>query len=130
MIKWLLDEFLLILLLNIPYDSVKFISYASYRNNHRKEVKFWPKIKILVALDIKIGDFNWKGQEKDHERRKCNKILKNWSLTTTVDHWPCNRSVEQPVDRIVGVENLKRPLRASFLTFPPLELVAPSHTCF
>ncbi|RVW34995.1 hypothetical protein CK203_092516 [Vitis vinifera] len=40
------------------------------------------------------------------------------------------RPVEEPVDRFVGAENLKRPPRASFLPFSLLELAAPSHPCF
>ena len=114
MIKWLLDEFLLILLLNIPYDCVKFISYASYRNNHRKNVKFWPKIKIPVALDIKNWGFQLKRAGGGSRDKKMQQNLEKltvdhdrWLLT--VDRWPSSRLVEEPVDRFVGVENLKRP---------------------
>ena len=86
MIKWLLDEFLLILLLNIPYDSVKFISYASYRNNHRKEVKFWPKIKILVALDIKNWGFQLKMAGEGSREKKMQQSFEK--LIVDHDHWP------------------------------------------
>ena len=109
MIKWLLDEFLLILLLNIPYDCVKFISYASYRNNHRKEVKFWPKIKIPVALDIKNWGFQLKrvvGGSQDKKMQE--KLQKNWPLTMSL-------TIDQAVDRFVEAENLKRP-RARFIS--------------
>ena len=91
MIKWLLDEFLLILLLNIPYDWVKFISYASYRNNHRKEVKFWPKIKIPVALDIKNWGFQLKRAGGGSRDKKMQENLEN----LTVDRWPGGRPVRR-----------------------------------
>ena len=89
MIKWLLDEFLLILLLNIPYDCVKFISYASYRNNHRNEVKFWPKIKILVALDIKNWGFQLKRVGRGSRDKKMQENLEK--LTVDHDRWPLTR---------------------------------------
>ena len=126
MIKWLLDEFLLILLLNIPYDCVKFISYASYRNNHRKKVKIWPKIKIHVALDIK----NWGFQLKRAGRGSRDKKMQENLEKLTVDRWPGDRPVEESVDRFVRAENLKRPPRASFIPFSPPKLAAPSHPCF
>ena len=96
MIKWLLDEFLLILLLNIPYDCAKFISYASYRNNHRKEVKFWPKIKILVALDIKkLGISTKKGRWRITRQENARKFGK-------INRWPRPLTVEQAVDRLIS----------------------------
>ena len=98
MIKWLLDEFLLILLLNIPYDCVKFISYASYRNNHRKEVKFWPKIKIPLALDIKklrISTEKSRGRiTRQENATKFGKIYR-WPRLLTVDRWPIGRPVRR-----------------------------------
>ena len=98
MIKWLLDEFLLILLLNIPYDCVKFISYASYRNNHRKEVKFWPKIKIPMTLDIKkMGISTEKGMGKITRQENARKFGKidRWPLTMRSIDWGTNRPVRR-----------------------------------
>ena len=81
----MLDEFLLILLLNIPYDCVKFISYASYRNNHKKEVKFGPKIKILVALDIKNWGFQLKRAGEGSRDKKMQKNLEKLTVDHVVD---------------------------------------------
>ena len=106
MIKWFLDEFLLILLLNIPYDCVKFISYASYRNNPRKEVKFWLKNKILVALDIKNWGFQLKRAGGGSRDKKVQQNLEK----LIVDRWPGGQLVPR------GWE-FKKPPRASFLTF-------------
>ena len=81
MIKWLFDEFLL----NIPYDCMNFISYASYRNTLRKKVKFWPKIKIPLALDIKNWGFQHKkarGGSRDKKKQKIGALtIDRWSLT-------------------------------------------------
>ena len=122
MMKWMLDEFLL----NIPYDCMNFISYASYRNNLRKKVKFWPKIKIPVALDIKIWGFQLKRAEGGSRDKKMQENFEK----LTVDRWLGDRSVEGPVDQFVGAENLKRPPCASFIPFSPPELATPSHPCF
>ena len=112
MIKWLLDEFLLILYLNIPYDCMKFISYASYRNNPRKEVQFWPKIKILVALDIKNWGFQLKRVGGGSRDKKMQENLEK--LTVDHDCWLGGRPVEEPVDRFVGARNLKSLLTLHF----------------
>ena len=101
MIKWLLDEFLLILLLIIPYDCVNFISFASYRNNHRKEVKFWPKIKIPTALDIKNWGFQLKRAGGGSWDKKMQQIFKK------IDRWPWPLTADQAVRR---AGNLKHPL--------------------
>ena len=95
--------------LNIPYDCVKFISYASYRNNLRKKVKFWPKIKIPLALDIKNWGFQLKKVGRGSRDKKMQKFY-------TIDHWPSSRSVEELVDRFVEAGNLKRPPRVISLT--------------
>ena len=106
MIKWLLDEFLL----NIPYDCMNFISYASYRNTLRKKVKFWPKIKIPLALDIKNWGFQLKmvgGGSRDKKKQKEIETL-------TIDRWLL--TVDQAVDRFVEAGDLKRLLRFIFST--------------
>ena len=74
------------------------IAWNSYHMHHieiilGKRPNFDQKSKFSWHWTLKIGDFNWKGQREDHETRKCNKIWKNWPLTTTVDRWPG----EQPV---------------------------------
>ena len=46
MIKGLLDEFLL----NIPYDCMNFISYASYRNNLRKKGQILTKNQNSLGI--------------------------------------------------------------------------------
>ena len=69
---------------------MKFISYASYRNNPKKEVKFLVKIKILVALDIKklgISTEKGRGRITRQENAKFGPLivdqvvdrLRNWS---------------------------------------------------
>ena len=128
MIKWLLDEFLLILLLNILYDCVKFISYASYRNNHRKEVKFWPKIKILVALDIKNWGFQLKMAGEGSREKKMQQSFEK--LIVDHDHWPLTMqstgwATGRPVCRGWEFKTLPRALHFShFLlqSLPPLHI--------
>ena len=101
--------------LNIPYDCVNFISYASYRNNLRKNVKFWPKIKIPLALDIKNWGFQLKRARGGSQDKK---MPKNW----TVDRWPRGR----PIRRGSG---FKEAPHASFFTYSPLYLEDSSHPC-
>ncbi|RVW58416.1 Retrovirus-related Pol polyprotein from transposon RE1 [Vitis vinifera] len=57
------------------------------------------------------------------------RILRYLKGTMNIGLWAV-RPVEEPVDRFVGAENLKRPPCASFLPFSPPELAAPSHPCF
>ena len=106
MILWLLDEFLL----NMPHNCMKFTSFASYRNTLRKKVKFWPKIKILLALSIK----NWGFQLKRAGGGSWDKEMHKNRSVDRVDHWPGGRSVEEPVDRFLGAKNLKSLPRLSF----------------
>ena len=61
---------------------MNFISYASYRNTLRKKVKFCPKIKIPLALDIKIWGFQLKKVGEGSQDKKKHK--KNGALI--VDH--------------------------------------------
>ena len=84
--------------LNIPYDCMKFISYASYRNNIRKKVKFWPKIKIPLALDIKNWGFQLKMARGGSRGKKMQK-LDCWSLT---------------VDQAVDLLDIKSPFALHF----------------
>ena len=101
MIKWLFDEFLL----NIPYDCMNFISYASYGNTLRKKVKFWPKIKIPLALDKKNWGFQLKRVEGRSRDKKKHKKLEHWPLT-----------IDQAFYRFVGAGDLKRLPRFIFST--------------
>ena len=93
------------------YDCINFISYASYSNPLENRSIFDQKSKFPWHWTSKIGDFNWKelgritGQEYS-------KKLEN----VTVDHWPSGRPVEEPVDRFVGVGNLKGPRASVFFS--------------
>ena len=82
------------------------MSYASYRHILREMVKFWPKIKIFLALDIKklgISTENGKGGITREE-----KAQKIGALTTlTDDRWPRGRPDHRPIDQFVGIGNLK-----------------------
>ena len=91
--------------LNIPYDCMNFISYASYRNTLRKMVKFWPKIKIPLALDIKNWGFQLKRARWGSRDEKMHK----------------NRSVDRWLGGSLGC-HFKNPSSTSFLHVFPLVL--------
>ena len=112
---WILDWIYLMIAWN-------FISYASYRNNLRKKVKFWPKIKIPLALDIK----NWGFQLKmagGITRQENAKNLDPWPLTKRSTGW----GTDQPVRR---AWELKEALARYFSHYSPPLLENSSPTCF
>ena len=119
MIKWLFDEFSL----NIPYDCMNFISYASYRNTLRKNVKFWPKIKIPLALDIKKLGISTKNGRGRITRQENAKNLDPWLLTKRSTGW----GTDQPVRR---AWELKEALARYFSHYSPPLLENSSPTCF
>ena len=55
----------------------------------------------------KIGDFNWKWQEEDHDTRKCTKVEKLTALTRRLIG-------PGPIDRFIGASNLNTLLRFIF----------------
>ena len=99
------------------------MSYASYRHILREMVKFWPKIKIPLALDIKNWGFQLKMAMAGSQDKKKHKKLEHWPLTKrSIGSW-----TGRPVRR--GWE-FKEPPTLYFLHYSPPFLQGSSHFRF